>query len=420
MSTIVIGAGPAGIGAALALGERATVLERAASSGGLAGTIELDGAVFDLGGHSFHTPHPEIREVVFKALPMEEQERQAWCYVKDEWIPYPFQKHFDRSADPAMVAECRAGLERARPDGEAHNLDEHIERRYGAGIARHFLRPYNEKLWGRDLTRLAVDWTGERIASASGGESATQGQRTPLQADSQVAYPARGGYGEIFRALARRLPGVRFGQSVDAIDLKARKLTTSSGERLPWTTLVSTLPLPALLELLPEAPEPLRRSVGKLVALPLRLVLLTLDTRIDSTMQRVYCAGEDFPGHKVVLNHNSSAYLRSLPRHGILVEVSGADARRRTTADELRNHVVEGLRRMKLLPEGARITSARVLEVEFGYPVPTHDRAAIVEEARAWLAQRGIHTVGRFGEWAYINADEALYRGMRLGEALAR
>ena len=59
-SVVVIGAGPAGIGAGLTLKGECTVLERTASIGGLAATEVIDGAVFDFGGHSFHTPHQKV------------------------------------------------------------------------------------------------------------------------------------------------------------------------------------------------------------------------------------------------------------------------------------------------------------------------------------------------------------------------
>jgi Protoporphyrinogen oxidase len=83
-NTIVIGAGPAGLGAALALGDSAIVLESRETVAGLCGTVTLDGAIFDLGGHSFSTPHPAIRRLVFDALKMEEQKRDAWCWLNGE------------------------------------------------------------------------------------------------------------------------------------------------------------------------------------------------------------------------------------------------------------------------------------------------------------------------------------------------
>src|SRR5262245_11804177 len=97
---IVLGAGPAGVAAGLALGERGLVLEARQTVGGLCQTIELDGAVFDLGGHSFHTPHAAVRELVFDALPMYEQKREARCYSHGVVIPYPFQEYFQQLPDP--------------------------------------------------------------------------------------------------------------------------------------------------------------------------------------------------------------------------------------------------------------------------------------------------------------------------------
>ena len=415
IDTVVIGAGPAGIGAALALGDEALVLERSPDAGGLSATVTLEGAVFDLGGHSFHTPHAHVRELVFGALPMEERPRDAWCHVNGEWIPYPFQQHFASLHDPALVAECREGLSQANGAAAARNFDEHLEARFGPGIARHFLRPYNEKLWGRDLTRLEAAWTSERVAPSSSGQSMGDGgKRAPLRSGERVAYPARGGFGEIFRALAKRVRHMRHGETVARID--EGHVVTQSGERIACRNIVSTLPLPALLAAIPDAPAALRESVNRLVALPLALVMIALDGRLESRKQRVYSAEVAFPGHKIALNHNSSLYLEGLPHHGILVEVSGAGGNGADDAT-LAAEVIRGLKGMGLL-ETRAVTATRVVRVPLGYPVPTHMRAAIVDEARAWLRERRIEIVGRFGEWAYINSDEALHRGRRAGEAI--
>ena len=46
-------------------------------------------------------------------------------------------------------------------------------------------------------------------------------------------------------------------------------------------------------------------------------------------------------------------------------------------------------------------------------------RAATVSKVRAWLEEHGIAIAGRFAEWAYINSDEALARGMEIGDTLS-
>jgi UDP-galactopyranose mutase len=418
---IVLGAGPAGIGAGLALGDDAVVLESGAEPGGLCRTIELDGAVFDLGGHSFHTPHPEIRELVFQELDMYSQPRQARCYTHGVLIPYPFQAHFREVPDADLVRQCLDGLGSADGGMDAGHFEEYLERRFGAGIARHFLLPYNRKLWGPDLRRLAASWAAERVAAPLGrSEHFRQdgGRRKPLREETMVAYPARGGFAEIMSALARRLPDLRLREKVVCIDPLRKELLTAGGDVFRWRRLVSTLAIPDLLAMLADVPPPISRLAETLEALPMALVLVVVGHPVDTAVQRVYCAGPEIPAHKVVINHNSSPYLRALPHHGIQAEVAlpGSGA---SCDNELTAQVVHGLCVLGLIRSPADVRATRVIHVRRGYPVPTHGRAAAMERLRDWLSERDIDTVGRFAEWAYINSDEALYRGLALGRHLA-
>jgi UDP-galactopyranose mutase len=411
---LVLGAGPAGIGAGLALGERAIVVDAANEAGGLARTIDVAGATFDLGGHSFHTPHPDVRSLVFGAVPMEEQRRDAWCLVGGSWIPYPFQKHFDSLPDARIVERCRAGLASAQPGVLARDFDAWLDLRFGPGIADAFMRPYNRKLWGDDLARLSAAWTAERVAAPAGVAERFDthgGRRKPLQDDTMVAYPASGGFGEIFVALARKLARLELGRAVVAIDARARVATMSDGLAIGYGELVSTMPLPRLIGLIEGAPPALGRDVARLEALPVTLAMVAIDGPLATTRQRVYVADDMLPGHKIVLNANSSAWLASRPRSGIQVEVSGASAAR-VGADRVMDRVVAGLVACGLVDDVRRIAASRLLTLPLGYPVPTHERPAIVAKAKAWLGVHNIHTLGRFGEWDYINADEALHRGL--------
>jgi protoporphyrinogen oxidase len=421
--TIVIGAGPAGLGAALALGDSAVVLESRKTVAGLCGSLRLDGAIFDLGGHSFTTPHPAIRRLVFDALEMEEQKRDAWCWLNGEWVRYPFQQHFSELADPDCRHECQIGLAAANGWREAANFDEYLDRRFGRGITELFMRPYNRKLWGADLTRLDTDWVAERVAAPVGTEESCMsknGHRSALSKDVVIAYPAKGGYGEIFQALAQRVADLRLGQSVTSIDPRTSTLRTASGETASWRRLISTLPLPTLLRLIPNVPAAISSVISALEALPITLVMLVLDGRHETRRQRIYCPDENIIGHKIVLNHNSSRWLRALPRHGVQVELSECSPFSRcANAKTLVNDVVAGLLRMAVIPSPGCVRRTKVLRIPLGYPLQTHSRSNIVALAQHWLSEHHIYTVGRFGEWAYINSDEALYRGHGLGMKLA-
>jgi UDP-galactopyranose mutase len=421
--TIVIGAGPAGLGAALALGDSASVLESRETVAGLCGTLTLDGAIFDLGGHSFSTPHPAIRRLVFDALEMEEQNRDAWCWLNGKWVRYPFQQHFSELADSDSHNACQMGLDAAGGWQDAANFDEYLDRRFGRGITELFMRPYNRKLWGADLIRLDTEWVAERVAAPLGTAESSMsesGRRLPLPKEAVIAYPAKGGYGEIFQALARRVADLRFGQCVTSIDPRTSTLRTANGKTASWRRIISTLPLPVLLRLIPNVPAAISSAVSALEALPITLVMLVLDGRHETLRQRIYCPDANISGHKIVLNHNSSRWLRALPRHGVQVELSEfSPFSRSTDVRALVNAVVAGLLRMGVIPSPDYVRRTEVLRIPFGYPVQTHSRRNIVALAQHWLSEHRIYTVGRFGEWAYINSDEALYRGHCLGMKLA-
>jgi len=415
---IVLGAGPAGIGAALALRRDAMVLEQAGAPGGLCRTVEIDGAVFDLGGHSFHTPHPAVRDLVFGAVDMYEQRRDARCWLAGQLVDYPFQAHFDQLDDRNVAAACARDLATAPGGQGAAHFEAYLHERFGHSIAHHFLLPYNRKLWGRDLTRLSVEWTRERVASPAGfGEPAPVAAhgRLPLREDTTVAYPAHGGFGEIFAALARQVPSIVYDQTIASIDPARRTVTTAGGDCWQYHDLVSTLPLPALVALLPAAPAWVDEAVGQLEAIGLVLVFVVVDRPVDTAIQRVYCGDPSCPAHKFVVNHNSSPSLRARPRHGILAEISCEQAAGRA---DLEACVVRTLVQMGLVDRASDVRSTRARVVERAYPAPTPGSAAAVRRLTEWLAEQHIHPAGRFAEWAYINSDEALYRGLSLGERL--
>lgn len=418
---VIIGAGPSGLAVGIGFGGPCTVVERRRDVGGLSASVEIDDAVFDVGGHSFWTPYPEVRRLVHESVAMVEQQRRASCWHGGAWIDYPFQRHYDQLPDERVREECRRGLEAADGGAGAAHFGEYVVRRFGAGIAEHFLLPYNRKLWARDLSWLATDWTTERVAAPSRDWEPTLGvaeQRSPLQEDTRVAYPAEGGFGEICRALARRVASIRLHSTVERIDLKDRTLRLSDNSVLPWKRLVSTMALPELIARIPDAPSRLHECVSGLQHVSLRVVCAVVEGPVDRDLQRAYVADPAIAAHKIALNHNSSPTLRVRPRHGIIAEVSYSQDKP-LPASDLGRHVVEDLIALGLVRREQDIRRTEVIDIKYGYPVPTHDRVGRVREIQSWLEARGVTTLGRFGAWEYVNSDYCLHRGLALGRSLA-
>ena len=419
---LILGSGPAGIAAAIRLGKSAVIVDKNPFIGGQSASLEIGEAVFDIGGHSFHTPHPFVRDLVYNNIEMFEQVRKAYCYSYDSLIPYPFQKSFRAIQNPAVVAECAAGLDNLDPNApEPDSFKTFINQRFGEGIAKHFMLPYNEKLWARDLTKLDAKWVGERVAAPEGIKEKFDlagGQRKPLQGDTVVAYPAKGGFGEIFKKLSTLAHDIRLGVTIVKIDPQAKRAYTTTGEVYEYETLISTIPVNELYQLLTYKDEMVNAGVQSLEYMSLKCVMIAVNHPVDTEIQRIYSADDDNPAHKTAINHNSSDWLRSRKHHGIMGEVSYSEFKHMKDPD-VKQWFLDGLIKMNIIRSLDEVLDAKVVDVKYAYPVPTHNRPQIISNSKNFLAELDIHSVGRFGEWAYVNSDEALARGMILGEQLS-
>lgn len=419
IDTIIIGAGPTGLSVASRLSSPHLILEREIEIGGLCRSFTIGGAVFDLGGHSFHTPHQEVLDYVCGLLPMYHQKRDARVAFGDQVIPYPFQKHFSALQDQNLVQECQAGLDALQRDMKVDNFEDFLRARGGEGIFRHFLEPYNRKLWGYPLADIDHHWGDERVALARGQtEPAPVVQRRqPLHDTSQVYYPDVNGFSRIFEAMAQGL-NIRRNVTVVAVDPAARTLTLDSGETLRWNRLVSTIPLNHLLAMLSNSIEEDVRNLGAaLPTLSLHLSTIVVDQPLPQVPQRVYVHEPQYPFHKITFNHQSSDYLRAAPCAAVMAETSFSDEYPLpdTDIEELLNNF---LLQHGFLPPDARILHRGAIEVFHGYPVQTKAAMAAVATIRDALKPLGILTEGRFGAWRYINSDACIYSGWQVADQL--
>lgn len=430
MRTVIVGAGPVGLGVAHTLrgapAHDCVLLEREAEPAGLCRSFTVGGATFDYGGHAFFTKHPEVDALLTRLAPHDlyRQPRNAWVHSHGTYVPYPFQSNlFGLPVD--VVAECLLGATRqaaAPADTPPAHLAEWITSSFGDGIARHFLTPYNRKLWAHPLDTVTPHWTGERIVQPDlddlvhGALARREYRKYP---NAHVRYPARGGFSELYRPLAEAAGDRIRHDELHRLDLNGRTAHTRSGAALEFDTLVATLPLPDLVARTADVPDRIRDLVALLRHNSLHLVSLAVDPANATDKHRVYAADPDIPFHKLVLNNNSSPALAAAPVFGVQAEVSFSP-HKPVAREGLVARVVQALVGMGLLRTPDDVRAEDVREVPYAYPVATADTARVLTALREFYGRHGVVLAGRFGEWAYINSDSALQRGLDIGKDLAR
>jgi UDP-galactopyranose mutase len=412
---IIIGAGPAGLAASYFATRDCTVIEVEADLGGLCRSFDVGGCTFDLGGHAFFTRHHDVLSLIEKTMcgALYAQPRRAFVYCDGVLVKYPFQANLF-GLPPATVAECLIGLVEAAaaPERIPESLSEWVDATFGGGIARHFMRPYNEKVWAYPLDQLRADWVGGRIVKPD-VRAIIEGAVAPRSFEdfpnSVVRYPNSGGFASIYNAFApkNRLICRR---RVVAIDTEARTLRLSDGDTVRWSALVSTMPLDVLTAITSMANPAMRNAAATLAWNSLHLASFAIAAMPPHDWQRIYCASPNVPFHKLVLNSNSSPALRRQPHTGLQAEISFSKHKPVAT-DNLLQACWSAIVAMGLTGNKTSVAATDLRTIERAYPVATRASKGAREFLISEFAKCGIFCAGRFGTWSYINSDDAFVMG---------
>jgi protoporphyrinogen oxidase len=146
------------------------------------------------------------------------------------------------SRSPRRHQECVLGFVQAAANGhrdgaissvsestlEFHNFEEWIYSTLGSGIAKHFMLPYNEKLWTVPPKELSCEWMGRFVPGTSLEQildGALSDHSRNIGYNASFGYPLKGGIEALPRAFGKSLKNVHPGFEVSKLDLGARRVT---------------------------------------------------------------------------------------------------------------------------------------------------------------------------------------------------
>lgn len=427
---LIIGGGLAGLSAAYHLdrlrpGTRRMVLERGARVGGRAGSVEQDGFVFDHTGHLLHLHDRYGKELITGLLKgnLALHERSAWIRSHGVDVPYPFQAN-TRALPPAVAAECMAlfAKERYRPRrlGPSPSFKDWSLATFGAGICRHFMFPYNLKLWRRPLDRLTTEWQGRFLPKPPPEEvlyGALAEQRKFFGYNAYFRYPVRGGCQALPDALAARVPGVLTSRRVTAVDLEARVAVVEGLGEVRYERLVNTMPLAEFLGLARPLSPAVRAARRKLRWITVYNLNLGVRRAGVSKKHWIYFPESRFPFYRVGFSSNFSRHVAPAGTSSLYIEVARRPEEPVDLA-RLERQCLEGLRACGLLKPSDALAARMWIPIECGYVVFDRDRTPALAAILPYLASKGVETIGRWGAWKYSFMEETLLDGKRCAERL--
>jgi protoporphyrinogen oxidase len=169
---IILGAGPAGMGAAIELVNNGVtdilIVDRNRLVGGLARTERFDGNRFDIGPHRFFTKNREINALWKKTLgdDFRRVDRLTRIYYNHQFFNYPI-KAFDTFWKLGLAESAHALVSflygKMAHQTEAQTFEDWIIQKFGSKLYQTFFKTYTEKVWGIPCNQIGAEWAAQRI-----------------------------------------------------------------------------------------------------------------------------------------------------------------------------------------------------------------------------------------------------------------
>jgi protoporphyrinogen oxidase len=427
--TLILGGGLAGVSTAYHLPKNSFALvEREGEVGGTARSFFLDGFTFDFTGHLLHLHNDYTKKLIPKLLGngFYTCKRNSWIFSKDVYTRYPFQV-YTHGLPPKVVDECVMGYLESYLKGipiekRSTNFAVWCCQMFGDGVAKHFMHPYNEKLYQTKASNMTTDWCGpfvpmpnlsDVISGALGTNDGTFGY------NATFLYPCTGGIQTLSAAMARGMKGVRLKTSVTRVDWRKKKATLSNGEEISYANMVSSIPLPQLLKVMSPLPPAIARAAAKLRYASILCLNIGVKRPKISDKSWIYFPEGDYPFYRVGFPMNFTPCVVPKGCSSMYVEVPAKRWKAAKSDAALLRDVRRGLERAHILKKSDILPVVQFLPIKYAYVIYDKNRSPALKAIFAFLADNGIQSIGRYGGWKYSFMEEAILDGRKAAEAAA-
>jgi UDP-galactopyranose mutase len=429
---LIVGAGPAGLTAALKLAERgaaARVYEATGTVGGLARTPTSGQWRVDPGGHRFFTKDEEVLDLWNTLLPADQWisvPRSSAMLVHGQYVQYPLV-----GRDLLTQMGFREGLHgmgsllwsrirrRGRRPGHTASFREWGTHEFGRYWYTMFFDSYVRKTWLADPGAIASDWASQRIKPIAwhllGGRGPESHDtfRYPRHGPGQLWEAAAAASVEAGAVISLHSPVVTIRPAGDEWEIELQNGETACGD-----AVFSSMPLRQLVDVLePQPPHDIRAAAAELKHRALITVAVALHKRYEIPFNWVYTPGREFRVGRV---QNYCRWSNTLAPHGFEGTYLGLEYFTLPEddlwimIDESLGTIVEQDLRALGFDESA-IDHVAVVRSLSAYPIYDSARDASVAAIRDYLHRTHptLHPIGRNGMHRYDNQDHAMLSAMR-------
>lgn len=423
---LILGAGLSGLSASYHLnksGIKNKIIEKEDRVGGLCRTEKQDGFKFDYTGHYLHFKDEKIKKLVQELTNncLVSHTRRSAIYLYGKTTPYPFQINtYGHSAE--VIKECITGMIEAKfqsDDRPIKSFEDWILKTCGKGVAKHFMFPYNSKIWTVHPKEMTTHWMSSYVPVPD-IEKALDGALTPpsetIGYNAQFLYPKEGGIEALPNGFASHLKSgqIELNSTVERI-IPARKVAVINGKELPYQYLISSLPLKSILNLIEGADDKIVELGKKLRNTSVCNINLGVNRESLSNNHWLYFPEDKYCFYRAGFPSQLSPDMAPAHMSSVNVEISYT-ADKPLNTQNLRERVIEELIEANILRRDDEIVTTKILNVPCAYVIYDHNREEILADILKYLEGLNIASIGRYGNWEYSAMEDAILHGIKSAE----
>lgn len=399
MKICVIGSGISGLSVANMLNEKhdVVVYEKADKIGGLIKCTREDGVLFHrVGGHVFNSKNQAVLDWFWQYFDRENEflkaKRNAKIYMNDMYLGYPLENYIHK-LEPEVIASIVDDLLAPQKEEEYTNFAEFLEGNFGPTLYNLYFKPYNEKIWNTDLSKVPLDWLAGKLPMPNVREIILNNivkKEESNMVHSTFYYAKVDGSQFIVDRFAEKLK-TKVGFTVNKIDRIDDKWSID-GEL--FDKVIYSGDIRKLGDVLTSQSDELVKELSIARDFKSNATSNALCYTDDGDLSWLYFPEKKFVPHRIIYTGNFS-------------DTNNADHRKTCTVEFSGQHD-EAYMAAELAKMPGNLEPIAYNYEPNSYVINNFETRATVNAVKDILSKDGFHLIGRFAEWQYYNMDKCI------------
>lgn len=423
MATIVIlGSGVSALaffGVCRYQGLKALIIEKEDTFGGLCNSFNIDGFTFDTFAHISFDNEPKTYKVFEGQTEFLAHESKALNYVDGLWVGHPVQNNLIELPVDERIKIIKDFLDRAS-ESSVDNYYDWLKMHYGEYFSDNYPVRYTRKYWTVEPHNLDYKWIDGRMTTPNIEQilrGAMEKNDNTLHYSQVARYPKSGGFKQFLKPIAKGID-IRYNTIIDKIDAAKKTIFFADGSSVNYEYLISTIPLPMLIDYIVQSPDEMIREADKLDYTSGAIISLGFNKPNVSPSLWFYIYDEDIWPARVYSPDWKSP--NNVPEGCSAIQAEVYFSKYKPLAmslSELKEQVINQLLRLGLfMKEDIIVSDIRYIEYANVMFTPTIYEAR--ERVHKYLDDLGIIYAGRWGEWDYLWMGQSYRSGVKATKKL--